>query len=320
MRRFSGPDVPPALTDAVARQCAGTVPDSCAAITDAIRESYGAALVGVLLYGSCSRDEAVEDGIVDIYAIVDDYQSVYEKRYLATLNDWLPPNVFYREISSNHGLIRIKLALISLADFRGGILDWFHSYLWGRFAQPARILYVRDETLRNELHGLMAQAVLTLLRASIPALGEKSGDAEAIWTRALALSYSAEYRPEPGTKAGQLVRSDPAAYSGLLEAALPALGAKLRRQGEDDYLCLGDRGDSKAALRRWRLRRWQGRVLSVLRLMKATLTFQNGVDYAAWKINRHTGVSIEVTPQLRRHPLLFGWQVFRQLVKRGIIH
>ena len=320
MRRFSGPDIPPALTDIIAGQCAEAVPDSCAAITGAIRESYGAALLGVLLYGSCSRDEAIEDGIVDIYAIVDDYQSVYEKRYLAYLNAWLPPNVFYREITGNHGLIRIKLALISLADFRGGILSWFHSYLWGRFAQPARILYARDETLRQEFHGLMAQAVLTLLKASIPTLEEKSGNAEAIWTRALALSYSAEYRPEPGTKAGQLVRSDAAGYAGLLEAALPALGAVLRRQGEDNYLCLTDHGDGKAVLRRWRLRRWQGRVLSVLRLMKAALTFQNGVDYAAWKLNRHTGVSIEVTPQLRRHPLLFGWRVFRQLIKRGVIH
>ena len=320
MSRVSGLEIPPPLTGVIARQCAGTVPDSCTAITAAIRESYGAALLGVLLYGSCSRDEAIEDGIVDVYAIVDDYQSVYEKRYLAYLNAWLPPNVFYREITGDRGLIRIKLALISLADFRAGILDWFHSYLWGRFAQPARILYARDETLRDELHGLMAQAVLTLLKASIPALAEKSGNAEAIWTRALALSYSAEYRPEPGTKAGQLIRSDAAGYAGLLEAALPALGATLRRQGEDNYLCLADHRDSRAALRRWRLRRRQGRVLSVLRLMKATLTFQNGVDYAAWKINRHTGVSIEVTPQLRRHPLLFGWRVFRQLIKRGLLH
>ena len=320
MRRFSGPDIPPALTDVIARQCAWTVPDSCTAITGAIRESYGAALLGVLLYGSCSRDEAIEDGIVDVYAIVDDYQSVSEKRYLAYLNAWLPPNVFYREITDNRGLIRIKLALISLADFRGGILNWFHSYLWGRFAQPARILYARDEALRDEFHGLMAQAVLTLLKASIPTLAEKSGNAEAIWTRALALSYSAEYRPEPDTKAGQLVRSDAVGYAGLLEAALPALGVMLCRQGEDNYLCLSDHGDGKTALRRWRLRRWQGRVLSVLRLMKAALTFQNGVDYAAWKINRHTGVSIEVTPQLRRHPLLFGWRVFRQLIKRGLLH
>ena len=320
MSRVSGLEIPPPLTGVIARQCAGTVPDSCTAITAAIRESYGAALLGVLLYGSYSRDEAIEDGIVDVYAIVDDYQSVYEKRYLAYLNAWLPPNVFYREITGDHGLIRIKLALISLADFRAGIQGWFHSYLWGRFAQPARILYARDETLRDEFHGLMAQAVLTLLKASNPALAEKSGNAEAIWTRALALSYSAEYRPEPGTKAGQLIRSDAAGYAGLLEAALPALGATLRRQGEDNYLCLADHRDSRAALRRWRLRRWQGRVLSVLRLMKATLTFQNGVDYAAWKINRHTGVSIEVTPQLRRHPLLFGWRVFRQLIKRGLLH
>ena len=320
MSRFSGPDIPPALIDVIARQCAEPVPEACTAITAAIRESYGAALRGVLLYGSCSRDEAMEDGIVDIYAIVDDYKSVYEKRYLAYLNAWLAPNVFYREISGKHGLIRIKLALISLADFTGGIMNWFHSYLWGRFAQPARILYARDETVRRAIHRLMAQAVLTLLKTSIPTLQEESGNAETIWTRALSLSYSAEYRPEPGAKAGQLVRSDLTGYAGLLDAALPMLDTILRRQSEDNYLRLSDHRTMKAALCRWRLRRRQGRVLSVLRLMKATLTFQNGVDYAAWKINRHTGVTIEVTPELRRHPLLFGWRVFRQLIKRGVIH
>ena len=37
------------------------------------------------------------------------------------------------------------------------------------------------------------------------------------------------------------------------------------------------------------------------------LPFTTG--YAAWKIERHTGVRVEVTPMLRRHPVLWGLKV-----------
>lgn len=311
--------IPQALIERVAQQCAGPVPQSCALICGAIRESYGAALQGILFYGSCARGEAMEDGIADVFVIVDSYRNIYDKRHLAYLNDRLPPNVFYREIRANGAVIRVKLAVISLAGFTDGILNWFHSYLWGRFAQPVRILHARDEAVRAEFHRLLAQAVLTLLRTTIPALRDKLNDAQTVWTRALSLSYSAEYRPEPETKAADLVRHDLAGYTGLLDASLPALGDILRREGEDGYLRLGDAGAGKKALSQWRRRRRLGRILSVLRLAKAVLTFTNSVDYAAWKINRHSGVEIEVTPGLRRHPLLFGWRVFLKLVRQGIL-
>ena len=75
----------------------------------------------------------------------------------------------------------------------------------------------------------------------------------------------------------------------------------------------------RLALWRWRLRRWQGRILSILRLAKATFTFSNSVDYAAWKIERHTGVRVEITPLLRRHPILWGLKVAKQLLQRGVL-
>ena len=312
-------DVPQALTERVAQQCAGPVTASCALICAALRETYGAALQGILFYGSCARGEDAEDGIADIFVIVDSYRNVYDRRVPAYLNACLPPNVFYREIPAAGAPLRVKLALISLADFRDGILRWFHSYLWGRFAQPARLLYARDEAVRAEFHRLLAQAALTLLRTTIPALRDKVNDAETIWTGALSRSYSAEYRPEPGSKAAELVRYDLAGYTGLLDAALPALGDILRREGENSYLCLCDAGTAARALARWRRRRRLGRILSVLRLVKAVLTFTNSVDYAAWKIGRHTGMDIEVTPGLRRYPLLFGWRVFLKLVRQGIL-
>ena len=115
----------------IAQQCAGPVPDSCGLIIEAVRETYGVALQGILFYGSCARGEDMEDGIADVFAIVDNYRNSYDKRYLALLNACLPPNVFYREIPTGGAPVRLKLAVISMADFRDGIRRGFHSYLWG---------------------------------------------------------------------------------------------------------------------------------------------------------------------------------------------
>ena len=313
------PDIPAALIDLVAQQCAGAVPESCSLVSVALEESYGAALQGILFYGSCSRGESMEDGIADAFVVIDNYRNVYPRRHLAWLNALLPPNVLYREIPAGGAPVRLKLALISMADFRDGIRRGFHSYLWGRFAQPARILHARTGAVRREFHELMAQSVLTLLGATLPTLQGKISDAETVWTNALSLSYSTEFRSEPDSKAGQLVRHNQAAYAALLEASLPALESILRREGENSYRCLADAETERRTHAQWRRRRRLGHFLWVLRLIKAALTFSNGVDYAAWKIGRHAGVEIEVTPRLRRYPLLFGWGAFLKLVKRGIL-
>lgn len=312
-------DIPQALLDLIGHQCAGEVHDSCGLISAALKETYGGALEGILFYGSCARGEDVEDGIADVFVIVDDYRNIYSKRYLAFLNACLPPNVFYREIPAAGAPVRLKLAVISMADFSDGIRHGFHSYLWGRFAQPARILYARTGDVRREFEELMAHSVLTLLGTTLPALQGKVSGPEAIWTNALSLSYSTEYRAEPDSKAAQLARHNQAAYTTLLDAALPALEADLRREGDNSYRSLADAGSARRTRRLWRRRRRLGRFLWVLRLFKAALTFSNGVDYAAWKIGRHAGVEIEITPRLRRYPLLFGWGVFLKLVRRGIL-
>ena len=313
------PDIPQALIDRVAQQCAGAAPESCSLVTGALEESYGAALQGILFYGSCSRGESMEDGVADVFVIIDSYRNAYPRRYLAWLNACLPPNVLYREIPTGGAPLRLKLALISMTDFRDGIRRGFHSYLWGRFAQPARILYARTGAVRREFEELMAHSVLTLLRTTLPTLQGKISDVETIWTNALSLSYSTEFRAEPDSKAAQLARHNQAAYTALLDAALPALDTVLRREDDNSYRSLADAGTTRRARRQWRRRRRLGHFLWVLRLLKAALTFSNGVDYAAWKIGRHSGVEIEVTPRLRRYPLLFGWGAFLKLVKQRIL-
>jgi hypothetical protein len=53
--------------------------------------------------------------------------------------------------------------------------------------------------------------------------------------------------------------------------------------------------------------------------MKAVLTFENGVDYIAWKLERHSGRQISVNDRLRRYPLLFGWPLLWRLLRERVL-
>jgi hypothetical protein len=66
----------------------------------------------------------------------------------------------------------------------------------------------------------------------------------------------------------------------------------------------------------WRVRTLQGKILSALRLLKGLLTFKGGVDYILWKIERHSGVRVEVGPNLKRVPPLAILVVFWRLYRR----
>ncbi len=46
-------------------------------------------------------------------------------------------------------------------------------------------------------------------------------------------------------------------------------------------------------------------------------TFEGGVDYILWKIERHSGVTVDIEPRLRRHPLLAMWILAWRLYRRG---
>ena len=78
--------------------------------------------------------------------------------------------------------------------------------------------------------------------------------------------------------------------------------------------------DAAAAQRRailawWNRRRRLGKALNIARLVRATRTFDGAGRYAAWKVERHTGVKVELTPWRERHPILSApwvmWQVWR---------
>jgi hypothetical protein len=69
----------------------------------------------------------------------------------------------------------------------------------------------------------------------------------------------------------------------------------------------------------WRRLRVTGKLRSVARLAKAAFTFAGGADYIAWKIERHSGEKVVLSPWQRRHPVLAGALLLPRLLRSGAV-
>ncbi len=275
-----------------------------------LAERYGPATAAVLFYGSCLR-QSTDDGLMlDFYVLVDSMGAVISNPAAASLGAVLPPNVYYHEMTYEGRRLRAKVAVMSMSRFmRDTGPGCFASSIWARFSQPTLILFARSDVVRARVQEALSQAVATMITTT-QALLPARFNARALWVNALSLTYGAELRPESTSKAAELVDADMARIARVTEAVLGAPGA-------DGSYVNAELGRATTARNAWRLRRWQGKGLNVLRLVKAAFTFQGGLDYAVWKIERHSGVKITLTDHDRRWPVLAGLRLLPQLLKRG---
>ena len=282
-----------------------------------LREKHHQSVCAVLMYGSCLRSGDIFDGLVDLYLICDDYVSAYGRTPLALANWLLPPNVFYAECEQDGNTLRSKVTVISMADFRRGCSRaWFESYIWGRFAQPTRVLYSRDLHVREAVEESLLTAVYTLLQNSLPVLPPR-GTLEALWENALSLSYDTELRTERSGRARELVQASAAFFRSVTDYHAGSLVFPFALY-DDGYIADVPPGIRRAGHFKWRVRRLQGKLFSVLRLVKALFTFEGGLDYIAWKLERHSGQRVEIPDRVRSRPLMFMWGFFWGLYRRGI--
>jgi hypothetical protein len=308
------------LEPLVNRQDSRELPPAVKALGNEILTRYGNAAQAVLFYGSCFRSGDASEGLVDLYLLVDDYRSAYGKWWPAFINKLLPPNVFYLEIPFEDGVIRAKYTVLSLADFRRGTsMKWFHSYLWGRFAQPTGIMYARNESISEEVQTALAQAVITFVTRTLPQVPAQF-DARQLWHRGFSLSYRSELRSERQEKLIRLVEAASGYYLQMTQSVMDFVPFQVEALPDTEPLRYNARIPSRvrfAGRWAWRLRFAQGKILSVLRLLKALFTFKGGVDYVLWKIERHSGITIEAAPRLRRIPIVGLCIIFWQLYRRG---
>jgi len=285
----------------------------------ALAEKFGAAAAGVLFYGSCLRAGEDIDKILDFYVIVDRYRAAYDSRALALWNAVLPPNVFYLQIEHEGRPVRAKYAVLSLAQFRKlASARTLNPSVWARFCQPCALAWVRDEHAEEEIAQAITEAVVAMVAASAPLM---AGDftPRDLWLCAFTQTYGAELRSETADKGQELYALFPERYDRLTAPALACAGFSVRRADGRLALDVGP-GARRRARALWSLRRVQSKILNLARLIKASFTFDGGIDYLAWKIRRHSGVVIEITPWRRRHPVLTGILLFWRLRRRGAFH
>ncbi|HEX6073075.1 MAG TPA: hypothetical protein VFY95_08710 [Sphingomicrobium sp.] len=290
------------LRELVAGELNLPVDPRVATIAEAVAERHAPASRAVLFYGSCLRERQVEGLVLDFYLIVSDYRSAYRKRWLRLANRLVPPNVFYFEKDG----LAAKYAVLSEADFEHecGPHAWTVSTA-ARFAQPARIVWAADRQAAAAMTDAVARAVTTLLTWALPHFG--GGDVLNLWKTAFAKTFESELRAERGGRSSALVDADPERYRRVGDAALALLG-------EDPAIM----GPNRAS-RWWRGKQIKGKAYSVVRLAKASATFDGGADYIAWKINRHAGTKIELKPWQRRWPLLAAITLLPRLLKSGAV-
>ncbi len=307
----------------------GPDPDSdpnLSALLSQLQKRLNGAVCCTLVYGSCLRSGNIYDGLLDLYLVCDDYRSAYSNPRLAAANWLLPPNVFYAEQKSTGAAgsdltLRSKVTVISLRDFERGCSNaWFESYIWGRFAQPTHILHARDGQTRARMEAALTQAALTLLVNALPALPPQ-GRLEDLWVQALGMSYNTELRTERSGRARELVLDAADFYAALTRHHAPQLGPSFALRGQGSQVTY--RSSFSPTTRRWialawAVRRAQGKLLSIMRLVKGLFTFDGGLDYIAWKLERHSGEKIVIPDRVRRMPLVHMWGFFWGLYRRGI--
>jgi hypothetical protein len=300
----------------IATELAAPVPDGAALVAERIRARHGDSVRAIIFYGSCLRMRDDQHSLLDLYVLVDGYRRLGTSRLYAALNALLPPNVYYTKETEGERTVQAKYAVVSLADFaRYTSPRSFQAYFWGRFAQPCALVYAADAAAAQAVTAALANAVVTFVQRGLPLLPAPCS-VQALWTTQLTLSYAAELRAERTAVAGQLYASAPERYERVTRAALPRLPFPAAADVVDGTLRITAQRRTGGAAAWWRVRCAYGKLLSLLRILKSALTQEGSVDYAIWKVERHSGLRVDPAWRQQRHPLLaLGVEVWRMYRK-----
>lgn len=285
----------------IAQQPISTADDpALTAIVNALQRRFGDSLEAIVLYGSYLLGK--RDSLLDCYVLLNDRGRTVQGNWQWLLQRLLPPNVYYLSRTELGVDAHAKYATLTLAQLSHAIENDSHSYFWSRFAQPCAVLYSADEQVAQTIQGLRAAAIARCISEASQLVRTEHMSRE-FWIKLFKATYSVELRAESSERAALLVDANRAYYDTLYSAGNVAAIPKTRSERAQQSL--------------WRRRRWGGKALSVLRLMKASLTFSDGLDYLLWKMERHSGVHLEASERQRRYPLLFAWPLIWRAYRRG---
>ena len=277
------------LAERVGAALGRPVEPAVAAFATALGEESGAS--AVLFYGSNLRTGSLE-GVLDFYVLLP-----------GTRERGIWPKVSYRERRHDGILLRAKVATMTLATFaaaaRGKTRD---TTIWARFVQPCALAWSSGSEAAASVRDALAEAAGTAARLAA-AVGPRKGHEEDFWRALFRATYRAEFRVEPAGREDAILAANAAHFDGLLPLALVEAGIAFAQHGRSIEPKL-DPAQRKAILRWWNARRRLGKLINLTRLARAMTTFEGGMRYAAWKVERHTGLPVKVTPLREKFPLI----------------
>ncbi|MDM8009557.1 MAG: hypothetical protein QUV08_01200 [Parasphingorhabdus sp.] len=301
------------LKSLIAEELAQPVDPRVSAFAESIAAQYGDASRAVLFYGSCLRTTELEGQMLDFYLIVSSYEAAYGKSWLVGANRRLPPNVFPAE----HAGLVAKVAVLSEKDFyRLNRITASAVSVWARFAQPSRLVWQAGPAAQSQAVEAIAGAPVTLFDMTFPMMGiDTEYTIPDLWKRGFELTYGAELRAERKDRSASVVDSDPARYARFGPAVIAAIAEREKGRGK----ALKIIASREAVEKRWRQLRRNGKILTLARLAKASATYAGGIDYLAWKINRHAGTDYVIRPWQRKWPILGALVMLPRLIMGGAI-
>jgi hypothetical protein len=303
------------LQQLVAKELAVEVKPEILGFAETIAAAYPNAARAVLFYGSCLRTEELAGQMLDFYLIVSDYEAAYDKPWMAKWNRRLPPNVF----PFQHEGLMAKVAVLSEADFHNLNRPSASAVsVWARFSQPSRLVWVCDEKTRGKIILSVSGAAPALLNAALSHMEREVGVID-LWQSGFAMTYSAELRAERKDRPASVVEHDNERYEAFGHAALHHTMIPNEIRGGRVYLMPDPERRAEREKARWPGLKRRGKMLTVARLGKAAFTYTGGIDYLAWKVNRHAGTDIKVRPWQRRWPLVAAVFLVPKLLVKGAV-
>jgi hypothetical protein len=296
-------------------------------VADALAEELEALAGGgaraILLFGSRLAGTAPSPhSAYDLVLIVDAYRPFYERLHalgrhrrgpatLTALARVLPPNILAFDPGLPDGQIA-KVMILTAGDFARALSPRAPDhFLRGRLVQRVAVLRARDAGVREEVERLLANARRDVLRWAAPWLPERFAATD-LARRMLEVSYAGEVRPESAGRVAAVFE----AQRPYLEETYGAVLADAERRGTVVRVP-GDDGDGPAwrlaappgAAGRagWRLYFARSKIRATTRWLKHVATFDDWVTYIQRKVERRTGIRVEVTPLERRFALILLW-------------
>jgi len=297
---------------------ADQIPPEVRDVVDLIQDACGRDLVAVVFFGSRLLGTSPGEGsAADLVVVVENYLRFYESigsrlpaarhsGIMAALNRILPPNIIYL---NDPGGMRAGAKCFVVTEYDLGLAlsaDAQDHFFRGRLSQRVHIVYARSDKDRLALERRIEVARrLTVdwvpLYISQPSFGVLD-----FCRRMMEVSYAGEIRPEARTRVLEVYQSQVTFFRLVYGRVLQEAARDGRLVAEGDRYRLAKR-PSWRERRRWAAFFRRSKARATLRWFKYMLTFDDWLDYIVRKVERRSGLHIELTKAERRLPVILLW-------------